>query len=94
MQRITLSFIAVVAGSAVFLGAKTSAVEPDDVTFDGSVLTVPYVEVGELAYEVKLAPTTEICGLRPEWIEVMFLKIIIKLAQRGRIFGLHAAVWG
>ena len=59
MQRITLSFIAVVAGSALFLGAKTSAVEPDSVTFDGSVLTVPYVEVGELAYEVKLAPTTD-----------------------------------
>ena len=59
MQRITLSFIAVLAGSAVFLGAKTSAVEPDSVTFDGSVLTVPYVEVGELAYEVKLVPTTD-----------------------------------
>ena len=27
------------------------ALEPEDVTYDGAVLTVPYVSVGEAAYE-------------------------------------------
>ena len=35
------------------------ALEPGDVTYDGSVLTVPYVRVGDIAYELKLAPTSD-----------------------------------
>ena len=35
------------------------ALEPGDVTYDGSVLTVPYVQVGDIAYELKLAPTSD-----------------------------------
>ena len=35
------------------------ALEPEDATYDGSVLTVPYVSVGEAAYEVKLIPTSD-----------------------------------
>ena len=35
------------------------ALEPEDVTYDGSVLTVPYVSVGEAAYEVKFIPTSD-----------------------------------
>lgn len=35
----------------------TTAVEAGDVLFDGSILTVPYVEVGSVAYEIRLAPS-------------------------------------
>ena len=35
------------------------ALEPGDVTYDGSVLTVPYMRVGDIAYELKLAPTSD-----------------------------------
>ena len=57
MNKKELPLMAVLAGlSTVFLGAKATAIEPDSVTYDGSVLTVPYVKVGELAYEVKLVP--------------------------------------
>ena len=35
------------------------ALEPGDITYDGSVLTVPYVRVGDIAYELKLAPTSD-----------------------------------
>ena len=35
------------------------ALEPGDVTYDGSVLNVPYVQVGDIAYELKLAPTSD-----------------------------------
>ena len=35
------------------------ALEPGDVTYDGSVLNVPYVRVGDIAYELKLAPTSD-----------------------------------
>jgi hypothetical protein len=60
MNKKELPLMAVLAGlSTVFLGAKASAIEPDSVTFDGTVLTVPFVKVGELAYEVKLVPTAD-----------------------------------
>ena len=35
----------------------STAVEAGDVLFDGSILTVPYVEVGSVAYEIRLAPS-------------------------------------
>ena len=35
------------------------ALEPGDITYDGSMLTVPYVRVGDIAYELKLAPTSD-----------------------------------
>ena len=34
------------------------ALEPGDVIYDGSVLNVPYVRVGDIAYKLKLAPTS------------------------------------
>ena len=30
-----------------------SAVEPDDIQFDGNILTFPYVEVADEAFEVR-----------------------------------------
>ena len=46
-----------VAIASVF--TNIHALEPSDVTYDGSVLTVPYVRVGDIAYELKLAPTSD-----------------------------------
>ena len=47
----------IVAIASVFVSIY--ALKPGDSTYDGSVLTVPYVQVGDIAYELKLAPTSD-----------------------------------
>ena len=52
-----------------------SAVEPDDIQFDGYILTFPYVEVGDEAFEVKfsLVPSAE---LDPISCPILCVKLI------------------
>ncbi|HBW83041.1 MAG TPA: hypothetical protein DEF79_03255 [Gammaproteobacteria bacterium] len=60
MYNVVLLAITVLTSlGPVFLGSETLAIEPDSVTYDGSVLTAPYIKVGEIAYNVKLVPTAE-----------------------------------
>ena len=51
------------------------ALEPGDVTCDGSVLTVPYVRVGNIAYELKLVPTSD-STLSQADCQVLCLKLL------------------
>jgi len=51
------------------------AIEPDDVTYDGSVLTIPYVRVGDTTYEVKLMPTSDSL-LSPDDCLILCLKLL------------------
>ena len=41
------------------ISGTTLAIEPEDVTYDGVTLNIPYVKVGDLAYEVRLVPTSD-----------------------------------
>jgi len=54
---------------------KIYALEPGDVTYDGSVLTVPYVQVGDTSYEVKLVPTSD-QKLNQEDCQILCLKLL------------------
>ena len=54
---------------------KIYALEPGDVTYDGSVLTVPYVQVGDTSYEVKLVPTSD-QKLSQEDCQILCLKLL------------------
>ena len=51
------------------------ALEPGDVTYDGSVLNVPYVRVGDIAYELKLAPTSN-STLNQEDCQILCVKLL------------------
>lgn len=51
------------------------ALEPGDATYDGSVLTVPYVQVGDTSYEVKLVPTSD-QKLSQEDCQILCLKLL------------------
>ena len=62
-----------VAIASIFTNAH--ALEPSDVTYDGSVLTVPYVRVGDIAYELKLAPTSELT-LNQEDCQILCVKLL------------------
>lgn len=55
--------------------ANLRALEPEDVTFDGAVLTVPYVSFNGTAYELKLAPTSDSL-LTPEDCPILCVKLI------------------
>lgn len=50
-------FIKVIAVISLISANGSQGIEPEDVLFDGSVLTVPHVESGGAAYEIKLAPS-------------------------------------
>ena len=41
------------------ISGTTLAIEPEDVTYDGVTLNIPYVKVGNLAYELRLVPTSD-----------------------------------
>ena len=62
-----------VAVASVF--TNVYALEPEDVTYDGSVLNVPYVRVGEIAYELKLAPTSD-SRLNQEDCQILCVKLL------------------
>ena len=51
------------------------ALEPGDVTYDGSVLNVPYVRVGDIAYELKLAPTSD-STLNQQDCQILCVKLL------------------
>ena len=51
------------------------ALEPGDITYDGSMLTVPYVRVGDIAYELKLAPKSD-STLSQADCQVLCLKLL------------------
>ncbi len=59
----------------ILVTTKISALEPGDVTYDGSVLTVPYVQVGDTSYEVKLVPTSD-QKLSQEDCHILCLKLL------------------
>jgi len=65
-----LFLVLLIAGSA-----NLRALEPEDVTFDGAVLTVPYVSFNGTAYELKLAPTSDSL-LTPEDCPILCVKLI------------------
>jgi hypothetical protein len=62
--------VLLIAGSA-----SLRALEPEDVTFDGAVLTVPYVSFNDTAYELKLVPTSDSL-LTPEDCPILCVKLI------------------
>ena len=41
------------------ISGTTLAIEPEAVTYDGVTLNIPYVKVGDLAYELRLMPTSD-----------------------------------
>lgn len=53
----------------------SKATETVDVIFDGTVLTVPYVKVGDTAYEIKLAPSNS-PSLSPTDCPILCLEIV------------------
>ena len=65
-----LFLVLLIAGSA-----NLRALEPEDVTFDGAVLTVPYVSFNGTAYELKLVPTSDSL-LTPEDCPILCVKLI------------------
>ena len=65
-----LFLVLLIAGSA-----SLRALEPEDVTFDGAVLTVPYVSFNDTAYELKLVPTSDSL-LTPEDCPILCVKLI------------------
>ena len=68
--------LAVLAAILCFFQAyNSSAIEPEDVTFDGKTLTVPYVEVGSEAFEVRFSLVTS-STLAPIDCPILCIKLL------------------